>query len=148
MRQRAKNVTMPFVIAIAAVASSPVWAVNKCPAPGGKYVYQDLPCDDAQKVDLSGSGQANADATGNQYWQREIARQKRADRVLDAVNSRKIFIGMTADEAIQSWGRPTRVNADISARGRQEQWVYRRGGGADQYVYVENGIVTTIQDRP
>lgn len=142
------NVSAAWVAALLLTTAPSSWAINKCPVPGGKFIYQDLPCEGAQKVDLSGAGKANESSSGSQYWRSEIARQKRADQVLNAIHAGQVFVGMTADEARQSWGNPTRVNTDIGEYGRHEQWVYRRGGGADQYLYVKNGIVTSIQDRP
>jgi hypothetical protein len=40
-----------------------------------------------------------------------------------------------------SWGRPEDVNRTITANKVNEQWVYSGG-----YIYIENGIVTTIQN--
>lgn len=50
---------------------------------------------------------------------------------------------MTADEVLKStWGEPNDVNRTITATTTHEQWVY--GGGC--YIYLDNGIVTAIQD--
>lgn len=37
------------------------------------------------------------------------------------------------------------VNTTKTSRGTREQWVFRRGHGAD-YLYFENGILVTIQE--
>lgn len=51
-------------------------------------------------------------------------------------------IGMTAAQVEAScWGKPTRINRTITARGQSEQWVY----GGNQYLYIDNGVVTAIQ---
>lgn len=51
-------------------------------------------------------------------------------------------IGMTADQLLaSSWGKPDSVNRTTTAYSVSEQWVYMFG-----YVYVENGIVTAIQN--
>lgn len=53
-----------------------------------------------------------------------------------------VRIGMTAEQVRAScWGKPRYVNRTTTARGTSEQWVY--GGG--NYVYLDNGIVTTVQ---
>lgn len=52
-------------------------------------------------------------------------------------------IGMTAAEVVKtSWGRPNDINRTTTASNIHEQWVYYGG----RYVYLDNGIVTTIQE--
>lgn len=53
-------------------------------------------------------------------------------------------IGMTADQVRRSaWGSPDKINKDTYSWGVKEQWVYNDYG----YVYLENGIVTSISER-
>jgi hypothetical protein len=53
------------------------------------------------------------------------------------------FIGMTQDELINSkWGTPKDINRTTTQYGTSEQWVYGNGN----YVYLDDGIVTTIQN--
>lgn len=52
-------------------------------------------------------------------------------------------IGMTEAEVYAStWGKPQKVNTTETAAGKREQWVYDGG-----YIYLDNGIVTAIQER-
>lgn len=52
-------------------------------------------------------------------------------------------IGMTAQEVQDSlWGKPESINKTTTALGVSEQWVYSNG----RYVYLDNGVVTTIQE--
>jgi hypothetical protein len=52
-----------------------------------------------------------------------------------------VSIGMTAEDVRNSsWGKPKSINETITTRGKHEQWVY--GGG---YLYLENGVLTSIQ---
>lgn len=52
-------------------------------------------------------------------------------------------IGMTAEEVKKStWGEPETINKTTTKYGTREQWVY----GLHKYVYLENGIVTAIQE--
>jgi hypothetical protein len=54
-----------------------------------------------------------------------------------------VSIGMTGEQVRKSsWGKPKSINETITARGKHEQWVY--GGG---YLYLENGVLTSIQTR-
>jgi hypothetical protein len=58
-----------------------------------------------------------------------------------------VWIGMTADQLVASWGRPIDINRTTTSAGTDEQWVYgTRGFMADAYVYLENGRVTAIQN--
>ena len=123
-------------LALACLAG-PSAAVNKCTLAGGQVVYQDAPCATAQsgdKVNLSGAGQAQPQSQG-----------ARGDRVAVAISNREVAVGMTGAEVLRSWGRPSKVNTSVGSYGKHEQWVYRHGGGAAQYVYLENGRVRSMQ---
>lgn len=53
-------------------------------------------------------------------------------------------IGMTTDEVNNStWGKPESKNKTTNASGTSEQWVYSNY----RYIYLDNGIVTSIQDH-
>jgi hypothetical protein len=88
--------------------------------------------------------------------QEEMARREKAAQLKLQADEKKaamaeaayrrgqgVEIGMTRERVLQSqWGRPQKVNTTTTARGTREQWVY--GGG--NYLYFENGILTTIQN--
>lgn len=119
--------------------------VNKCTV-AGQVVYQAEPCAaGGEKVNVSGAGKADANAPGANYYKKEAGRLAHKERVENAILSREVFIGMTADEVVQSWGKPIRVNVSVTAKGRDEQWVYGRVAGMDQAVYLTNGEVRNIQ---
>lgn len=63
------------------------------------------------------------------------------EHACEAISERKIFIGMTAEQLRAAWGRPENVNSTIHANSRHEQWVY----GTGNYVYVEDGVITSLQ---
>lgn len=53
-------------------------------------------------------------------------------------------IGMTEAEVLGSyWGEPDDINTTTTTSGTEEQWVYDGRG----YLYFEDGILTTIQER-
>lgn len=52
-----------------------------------------------------------------------------------------IEVGMTKRMCFDAWGVPEKINTTSSTAGVYEQLVY----GAGYYVYLENGIITTIQ---
>ncbi len=52
-------------------------------------------------------------------------------------------IGMSANEVkATSWGSPDKINRTENSSGIHEQWVYKKHG----YVYLDNGVVTSISD--
>lgn len=145
-----------LVFAAITAAASPAWAINKCTGPDGKVVYQDAPCEGGANVNLSGAGAGNPGAAGPSYYQREgarlateekaeEARRVRNDRIQNAIFKREVVIGMTADEVRRSWGEPNKINASMGSYGRTEQWVYDRGDFKAQYVYLDNGVVRSMQ---
>lgn len=137
------------VVALLTGFTVPALAVNKCTKGDGTVVYQDGPCvaATAERVNLSGAGEAQPGSAGAQYWQRESARQTRSAAIDRAIANGQIVIGMTADEAVRAWGQPTKVNSTTTQAGRSEQWVYRRGQLGAQYVYVDAGRVRSVQTQ-
>ncbi|AVM24336.1 hypothetical protein [Bacillus pumilus] len=69
----------------------------------------------------------------------EYERKKQIeDRTL---NPQSISIGMTEDDVlINGWGRPTKVNTNITKNRTLKQWVYK----GNKYLYFEDGILTSI----
>lgn len=53
-----------------------------------------------------------------------------------------IWIGMTEQMLIDSWGRPDDINSTVTRYGSRKQYVY----GLGQYVYVVDGIVDSWQN--
>lgn len=132
------------IAALTVIAFAPAaWAINKCKTPDGKVVYQDKPCEGAEKINLSNEGSYNPES--EKYWAKQVAQREHKTRVEIAINNRRILVGMTADEARRSWGNPTKINSTIGSYGKHEQWVYSRGRAQAQYIYVENGVVTSMQ---
>ncbi len=66
-------------------------------------------------------------------WERDIC---------GAVANKKVRIGMTQEQVVAAWGRPTDINKTISSGSVEEQWVY----GLGSYLYFGNGILRTIQN--
>ena len=74
------------------------------------------------------------------------ARYESTKRIIDAVYDEKVFIGMPAPFVRLSWGNPTDINSTLNGSGRSEQWIYRRGTVDASYVYVDDGIVRSLQN--
>ena len=62
--------------------------------------------------------------------------------MVKAVAEKKIAIGMTRAEAVFSLGTPQTINNTTTSKGKHEQWVY----SLTNYIYVDDGIVTSYQD--
>src|SRR5574337_405170 len=162
-----KSVALIAAMGAAIPAQADMYKCNE----GGKVVYADQPCaSNAERVRVynnsnpSAEDAAAADAQLSRLRQqqaaedaaRDVARaaegQRAADRLAyagrarEAVQSHRVFVGMTAEDARKSWGEPTKINRTITAGSTNEQWVYRRGPGAAQYLYVDDGVVRSIQD--
>jgi hypothetical protein len=62
-------------------------------------------------------------------------------KALNAIADCRVYLGMTADQVLVSWGKPNKINASVGSWGRHEQWVY----GDSSYLYFENGKLTSRQ---
>lgn len=138
-----------FLLAAAMLLSFSAHAeVFKCSV-NGKTVFSDVPCSkDAQKVTVRPS---TAQESGDLAEARREADQKKfayMAKAQRAISNGEVFIGMLEKDAIASWGNPDKKNSDIYGGVRKEQWIYRREKNGIQYVYMQNGAVSAIQDRP
>jgi hypothetical protein len=68
---------------------------------------------------------------------------RRAAKVEAAIANGEVVIGMTGEECVRAWGWPESVNTTDTARVLHSHWFYSGG----QYVYFENGILTSIQQH-
>ena len=53
----------------------------------------------------------------------------------------KIWLGMTKEMVIDSWGQPRDINKSVGSWGVHEQWVYY-----NSYLYFRNGKLTSWQN--
>jgi hypothetical protein len=67
----------------------------------------------------------------------------RRSQIQQAIAAKKVLIGMTAAQCEAAWGKPTTINRSIRENSIDEQWVYRN---RDAYLYLDNGILTSIQN--
>jgi len=131
-------------------ACAPAWAINKCVDAAGKTVYQEAPCPSTHQskpVNKSGAGKGDPDSEGARYWSRTVEQQKIQEKTDAAIRGGRVFVGMTADDVVRSWGKPNKINRTVLSGLVSEQWVYERGSrfGPAQYVYVRNGVVDSVQ---
>ncbi len=63
------------------------------------------------------------------------------------INEGRVRIGMTKEMCRAAWGIPDDINRMTSIYGGvQEQWVYKIGEFKSNYLYFDNGKLTTIQE--
>lgn len=74
---------------------------------------------------------------------REAARKAETKRLAAQRAKPGVRVGMTQEQVINgsNWGRPLRINKTTSVYDVREQWVY----GDGNYLYFENGILTSVQ---
>lgn len=112
----------------------------------GRAVYQQQRCDGGRQVNTSGAGKADPNSTESIKMRNDVEYIKWRDKVNEAIGRGRVMVGMTADDVVRSWGQPEKINRTLTANVTREQWVYRGPRiGSDQYVYVENGVVVTLQ---
>jgi len=58
-----------------------------------------------------------------------------------AIMKHEVFVGMTSDAAIESWGFPAKTNINDIGGKRNEQWVYPSGKKSN-YIYIIDGKVS------
>lgn len=59
-----------------------------------------------------------------------------AKRILNG----EYWIGMTSGMALESLGRPQKINETVNAYGKHQQWVYEH-----LYLYFDDGVLTSYQ---
>lgn len=141
-----------LIAAICAALPALAAAQYKCTAPGGRVAYQQTPCEGAatgeklristaQAVDAGGATRAAS------YEQRELARLERRQLLQRSTGSAAVpMVGMTAAELQQTLGGPSTVSLADYGRGLESQQVYYRLG-VTWYVYLRDGVVTSMQAR-
>lgn len=113
-----------------AVAASCVHAQAYRCTLNGATVFQQVPCEGGTQLKVA----------------KPPAPDGREALVNKAIAARKVAVGMTKEEVVRSWGRPDKINTSVGSYGRHEQWIYNRASIADsQYVYLEDGVVRSIQ---
>jgi len=84
----------------------------------------------------------------NKQQKREFLKYEKgySDSTINNILNGTVRIGMTEEQVIYSWGRPDDINRSVGSWGVDEQWIYRRGDIKSQYLYFENGKLTSWQD--
>mgnify|MGYP001597968970 CR=1 FL=1 len=62
-------------------------------------------------------------------------------KVWSAIERGKVFVGMTSEQAILSWGKPRDINRTNKGNIVHEKWVYASGS----YLYFKNNVLKIFQ---
>lgn len=121
--------------------------VYKCKNADGTIAFQETPCasKEGEKVRIWRAPPAAETQQRSGYYQREKERLAIKHELDYAIASREIRVGMTEDMVRESWGNPNKINTTVFGGGKSEQWVYYRGKVKSEYVYLQNGVVTSFQ---
>lgn len=137
-------------VAAALLFHTPGHAANKCTV-DGKTVYQDTPC-------AAGGTTVNTTANGavpperRRMTREEIREDERRERppkvdhqaVTLGMATGKPVVGMTQNQLTIAMGNPSRRNTGDYGSFQSDQLIYERGG-LTYYVYVRNGVVSSVQ---
>ncbi|MBE2293987.1 MAG: DUF4124 domain-containing protein [Phycisphaerales bacterium] len=133
-----KKIVIAFAFCMAAPAFSQT--VYKCSKPDGTTAFSQTPCGDeaeamqVKPMPMTGLG---GDLTPGQK-----AMVQSYNHRIDAEKG-QVRVGMTMEEVRRSWGSPDKKNTSFVAGHSHEQWVYRRGSVQSQYLYFEDGMLTS-----
>lgn len=117
--------TFLYLLHISTVQAADLY---KCQTESGT-AYQETPCKGGKKLDVS-----------------QAEPNSRDSNIETAISLRRVLVGMTKEQAIRAWGRPTKINQTVGAGYTTEQWVYDRDTISNtQYLYFDNGILRSIQ---
>jgi len=68
------------------------------------------------------------------------------NNVLDSIKEADLIqVGMTPVQAIKCWSRPSRINRDVWGGGVREQWVYQGYDYKNDYLYFQDGVLSSWQ---
>ncbi len=85
---------------------------------------------------------AKQEAEAQKQWimkQEEVRKQYQEDLAKEQENH--IYIGDSKEKVLRIFGKPERINRMVNSNMVHEQWVY-----GSNYIYLENGVVTSWQD--
>ena len=92
-----------------------------------------------------------ADATAQ--WNRDHAQRqaveaskKRAKAISESIRDRKLIVGMTPSQVIESWGKPDSTSIRGGATSGSNQWVYYKKK-ATHYIYFRDGRLRSWSTR-
>lgn len=99
-----------------------------------------------EPVQLVESYKAGLQKGKEEYTNQNKPQSKFSDKEFNAILNESIYIGMSENALLESYGRPSKINKTVTSLSIQKQYVYNRPFQRTIYVYVENGFITGWQD--
>lgn len=108
-------------------------------SPGGEEGYEDVTITGTNVSDV-----LRETFTFDKSFLLEDPRKKNkwSKNVWNAIENEKVYVGMSAEQARMSWGKPKEINKTTTGKRAHEQWVYSSGS----YLYFENCVLSAIQN--
>lgn len=84
----------------------------------------------------------------NEQQKRTFLRNEKQypDTVIDIILKESLAAGMTKEQVLYSWGRPNDRYESGGLAGVHERWTYIRFDSKTQYLYFDNGVLTSWRD--
>ena len=98
-----------------------------------------------EPIELVTSFKAGLEEGTQKYALENELKEKYTEKEYDAIIHARVFIGMSEEALIASYGRPDDINYTVLKDYEEKQYVYNRPIHTVEYIYVENGIVTGYQ---
>ena len=124
-------------------------AQYRCAGADGRTTFQQAACPAAMNGErIALRDRAPADPgraqSGPSFEQRELAAIERRMEIQRGINGGIPVVGMTADQLNRALGGPSAINVTQGEGATRPQFVYYRGS-ATWYVYLRDGVVSTVQ---
>lgn len=121
--------------------------VYKCLDANGQTVFQHHACASGRgmAIEVPPMNIVEGNPAGERGLRAEAARSAAAQL---AIARGYLIEGMTESEMRQVLGSPTVVNTDRYGDLTRQQFVYKYPDGSTRYVYSDNGLVRSVQERP
>jgi len=71
--------------------------------------------------------------------------RKWGKKTAQAIVDHEVFVGMSAEAAVESWGFPAKKNINDIGGKREEQWIYP-SGKRNKYIYIIDSKVSKWDD--
>lgn len=98
-----------------------------------------------EPVELVNSFKSGIEEGTKKYSIENDLKSKFSEAEYDAIIHATVFIGMSEEALIASHGEPNKINYTVLKDFEQKQYVYNRPFHRNEYIYVENGLITGYQ---
>jgi hypothetical protein len=80
----------------------------------------------------------------NQQAEESLERRAWSKKIEEAIKNHQLLIGMTQEQVLRSWGRPSDVNTSTTAKGTHTRWWYNQGRKLVLLGFDADGILEYV----